>query len=98
MHNPPHPGEVLQGLYLEPLGLTVKEAASALGVSRTALSQIIHGHARLSVEMGVRLAKAFRTTPELWLRLQLARDLWEARRQRKALRVKPLLKKRARAG
>ncbi len=88
----------MQGLYLEPLGLTVKAAASALGVSRTALSQIIHGHARLSVEMGVRLGKAFRTTPELWLRLQLARDLWEARRQRKALRVKPLLKKRARAG
>lgn len=79
MHDPPHPGEVLRGLYLEPLGLSVKETAEALGVSRTALSQMVNGHSRLSPDMARRLAAAFGTSVEVWLNMQHARDIAEAR-------------------
>ncbi|WP_288125720.1 HigA family addiction module antitoxin, partial [Microcystis sp. LE19-131.1A] len=59
MHNPPHPGEVLKELCLEPLNLTVTEAAEALGVSRKTLSAILNGRAGISPEMAIRLGKAF---------------------------------------
>ena len=64
MHNPPHPGEVLKELCLEPLNLTVTEAAEALGVSRKTLSAILNGRAGISPEMAIRLGKAFDTSPE----------------------------------
>jgi addiction module HigA family antidote len=67
MHNPPHPGEVLKKLCLEPLELTVTEAAKALGVSRKTLSAILNGRAGVSPEMAVRLSIAFDTTAESWL-------------------------------
>jgi addiction module HigA family antidote len=68
MHNPPHPGEVLRKLCLEPLGLTVTEPAKALGVSRKTLSGILNGRAGISPEMAVRLSIAFDTTAEIgWL-------------------------------
>jgi len=87
MHNPPHPGEVLRRLCLEPLGLTVTQAAKALGVSRKTLSAILNGHAGISPEMAVRLSLAFGTTAESWLNQQVQYDLWQAERQRKKLRV-----------
>jgi addiction module HigA family antidote len=87
MHNPPHPGEVLWELCLEPLGLTVTEAARALGVSRKTLSAIINGRAGISPEMAVRLSLAFGTTAESWLNQQMQHDLWHAERNRKKLRV-----------
>lgn len=87
MHNPPHPGEVLWELCLEPLGLTVTEAARALGVSRKTLSAIINGRAGISPEMAVRLSLAFGTTAESWLNQQMQHDLWHAERNRKRLRV-----------
>ena len=90
MHNPPHPGEVLRELCLEPLGLTVTEAAKALGVSRKTLSGILNGRAGISPEMAVRLSIAFNTTAESWLHQQVQYDLWQAERRRKKLRVKPL--------
>lgn len=64
MHNPPHPGETLRVLCLSPLGLTVTDAAKALGVSRRTLSEILSGHAGISAEMAIRLSIAFDTTAE----------------------------------
>jgi addiction module HigA family antidote len=90
MHNPPHPGEVLRELCLEPLGLTVTKAARALGVSRKTLSSILNGRAGISPEMAVRLSIAFDTTAESWLRQQLQFDLSKAEAKRRSLRVKRL--------
>jgi len=90
MHNPPHPGEVLRRLCLEPLNLTVTDAARSLGVSRKALSSILNGHAGISPEMAVRLSMAFNTSAESWLNQQLQYDLWHAERNRKSLRVAKL--------
>ena len=70
MHNPPHPGEILQELCLEPLGVSVTEAAKALGVSRKTLSSIINAKAGISPEMAVRLSIAFNTSSESWLNQQ----------------------------
>lgn len=78
MHNPPHPGEVLKGLCLEPLGLSVTEAAEALGVSRKTLSSILNGRAGISPEMAIRLSMAFGTSAESWLNQQSMFDLWQA--------------------
>lgn len=90
MHNPPHPGEVLRQLCLDPLGLTVTEAAKGLGVSRKTLSSILNGRAGLSPEMAVRLSLAFGTTSESWLNHQVQYDLWQAEKQRKSYRVMKL--------
>ena len=75
MHQPPHPGEVLKGLCLEPLGLSVTEAADALGVSRKTLSRILNGRAGISPDMAIRLSVAFGTSPESWLNQQAMHDL-----------------------
>jgi addiction module HigA family antidote len=87
MHNPPHPGEILKALCLEPLGLTVTEAAEALGVSRKTLSSILNGRAGISPEMAIRLSIAFDTTAESWLNQQTQYDLWQAEQSRRQLRV-----------
>ena len=90
MHNPPHPGAILSELCLKPLGLTVTEAAAALGVSRKTLSSILNGRAGISPEMAVRLSLAFGTTAESWMSQQVQYDLWHAERNRKTLRVAKL--------
>jgi addiction module HigA family antidote len=90
MHNPPHPGEVLRTLCLEPLNLTVTEAARSLGVDRKTLSGILNGRAGISPEMAVRLSIAFDTSAESWLTQRLQYDLWHAERNRKRLHVKVL--------
>lgn len=90
MHNPPHPGEILKELCLEPLGVSVTEAAKALGVSRKTLSSIINGKAGISPEMAVRLSIAFNTSSESWLNQQTQYDLWQAEQHRNELRVKRL--------
>ncbi|MBL8296664.1 MAG: HigA family addiction module antidote protein [Bryobacterales bacterium] len=90
MHNPPHPGEVLRTLCLEPLNLTVTAAARSLGVSRKTLSSILNGHAGISPEMAVRLSIAFDTSAESWLNQQLQYDLWHAEKNRRRLRVTKL--------
>lgn len=87
MHAPPHPGEILRELCLEPLGLTVTEAAAALGVSRKTLSAILNRRAGISPEMAVRLSIAFATSAESWLNQQTQYDLWHAEQRRKQLRV-----------
>ncbi len=90
MHNPPHPGQILRELCLEPLGLTVTAAAKALGVSRKTLSTILNGRGGISPEMAVRLSLAFNTTAESWLNQQVQFDLWHAEKHRKKLRVQKL--------
>jgi addiction module HigA family antidote len=87
MHNPPHPGEILKSLCLEPLGLTVTDAAEALGVSRKTLSSILNCRAGISPEMALRLSIAFDTTAESWLNQQTQFDLWRAEQGRKKLNV-----------
>ena len=90
MHSPPHPGEVIKSLCLEPLGITVTQAADALGVSRKTLSAILNGRAGISPEMAVRLSIAFGTTAESWMNQQTQYDLWHAEQRRKRLRVMKL--------
>ena len=91
MHNPPHPGEVLRELCLEPLGISVTDAAKAIGVARKTLSSILNGHSGISPEMAIRLAKAFDTSAESWLNQQVQYDLWEAEQHTKSLKIKKLI-------
>src|ERR1039458_1857626 len=90
MHDPPHPGEVLRALCLEPLNLTVTAAARSLGVSRKALSSVLNGRAGISPEVAIRLSIAFNTSAESWLNQQTQYDLWHAEKSRKRLRVERL--------
>lgn len=87
MKNPPHPGKVVRVSCLEPLGLNVTEAARVLGVSRQALSNLVNGHARISTDMAVRLAKAFGSTTGTWIRLQAAFDVARARGREDQIKV-----------
>ena len=79
MKNPPHPGEIIRDLYVEPLDLTVTQAAAGLGVTRKTLSLLLNGHASISPEMAVRLSKVFGRSAESWLQLQMQYDLARAR-------------------
>ena len=90
MHNPPHPGEVLKELCLEPLGVSVTQAAEALGVTRKTLSAVVNGRAGISPEMAVRLSIAFDTSAESWIHQQAQYDLWLAEKNRQRLKVKKL--------
>jgi addiction module HigA family antidote len=88
MRNPPHPGGIVRRQCLEPLGLSVTEAARGLGVTRQALSELVNQRTGLSVEMAIRLSKAFGSSPETWLGLQMAYDLWQARERMQAIQVR----------
>ena len=79
MKNPIHPGVIVREDCLKPLGLTVTEAAKRLDVGRPALSSLINGKAAVSIEMAYRLSKAFGSTPDHWMRMQLAYDLAQSR-------------------
>ena len=87
MHNPPHPGEVIRELSLDPLGLSVTSAARGLGVSRKALSELLNGHPGISPEMSIRLSKAFGGSPESWLAQQMHFDPWRARQRSDRIKV-----------
>ena len=87
MVNPPHPGGIVKRECLEPLGLSVTMAAEGLGVSRQALSELVDEKTPVSVEMAIRLSKAFGSSPETWLGMQTACDLWEARERASQLQV-----------
>ena len=87
MKNPPHPGKVVRVSCLEPLGLNVTEGAKVLGVSRQALSNVVNGRARLSTDMAVRLAKAFGSTTETWIRVQAAYDIAQAQAREDEIEV-----------
>jgi addiction module HigA family antidote len=90
MHNPPHPGEIVRELCIQPLGLSITAAAQALGVSRKTLSSLLNGRSGISAEMAIRLSMALGTTAESWMRQQAEYDLWKVERRRQRLRVKKL--------
>jgi len=77
MHNPPHPGKIIRELCVEPLNISVTEAARALGVTRKTFSTLLNGRSGISPEMALRLSKVFGRTPDGWLRLQIQYDLWK---------------------
>lgn len=81
MKNPPHPGELVIEDCIKPLGLTITAAATALGVTRKALSALVNGHAGISADMAVRLAKVFGSSAESWIRLQARYDLVQAEKR-----------------
>lgn len=87
MKNPPHPGEVIRELCLDPLDLTVTDAAKGLGVSRKALSELLNGHSGISPEMAVRLEKAFGGSAESWLRQQMQYDLVQVQKKAGSIKV-----------
>ena len=88
MKNPVHPGLVVRHDCLEPLGLSVTAGAKALGVSRQALNNLVNGSSGISPEMAIRLSKAFGSTPETWLRMQLAYDLAAALKNEGKIKVR----------
>ena len=88
MKNPVHPGRIVRHDCLEPLGLSVTEGAKVLGVTRQALNNVVNGKAAISPEMAIRLAKAFGSTAETWLRMQLAYDLAAARKDESKIKVR----------
>lgn len=93
MLNPPHPGLSVRQDCLDPLGLTVTDAARILGVTRQALNNLVNARAGISPEMAVRLDKAFGGGAETWLRMQLAYDLAQVRKREKSIRVKRVHRK-----
>jgi len=80
MHNPPHPGEFITEVYLEPNGVSGRELAEKLDVAPSTLSRVLKGSSRISPEMALRLSKAIGRSPESWLAMQVAHDLWIARK------------------
>jgi addiction module HigA family antidote len=90
MKNPAHPGRIVRSACLEPLGLSVTEGAKVLGVTRQALNNVINGKSGISPEMAIRLSKAFGSTAETWLRMQLAYDLAQARKNEGQIKVRRL--------
>ncbi len=90
MHNPAHPGEVLKEACLEPLDLSITEAAKALGVTRETLSRLVNGKTGVSPEMAIRLSKAFKTSPDVWLNMQQKYDLWHAKLKADQIKVQVL--------
>lgn len=90
MKNPPHPGRSIKHACLEPLNLTVTEAAKVLGVGRPALSAVINGKAGISPEMAIRLEQAFGSTADTWLAMQTAYDLAQARLNSGSIQIKRL--------
>lgn len=90
MYNPPHPGEFITDIYLEPYGISGRELAAKLDVAASTLSRILKGTSRVTPEMALRLSKAIGRTPESWLLLQDNHDLWVARQHVDLKRVAKL--------
>src|SRR5271154_2155068 len=88
MKSPAHPGRIVRHDCLEPLGLSVTEGAKILGVSRQTLNNVVHAKSGISPEMAIRLSKAFGSTPETWLRMQLAYDLAQALKDEAKIKVR----------
>ena len=88
MKNPVHPGQIVRYDCLEPLGMSVTEGAKVLGVTRQTLNNVVNGKSGISPEMAIRLSKAFGSTPETWLRMQLAYDLAQARKHESKIKVR----------
>ncbi|MCC2666914.1 MAG: transcriptional regulator, family [Gammaproteobacteria bacterium] len=91
IHNPKHPGYLIKSLCLEPLGMSVTQAAKVLKVSRPSLSKVLNGHISISPEMAVRLSIVFNTSDKLWVDMQAGYDLWKAQQKKSKLHLKPFV-------
>ena len=91
MYNPPHPGEVIKGLWLEPMNLSITDTSKALGISRKTLSKIINGKGSITPEMAVRLSIALGASPESWMGHHVAYDLWQVEQHKSELDVQSLM-------
>lgn len=89
---PVHPGEILKEEFIIPRGLTIKNLAEGLKINRTNLSHVVNEHAGISVELAVKLSKAFKNTPQFWINLQSNYDLWHAQQKLKDLEIKDFSK------
>ena len=98
MKKPPHPGRIVRQECIKPLGLTVKEAAARLGVTRQALNNLVNEKAGISPEMSIRLSKAFGSRPEVWLGLQMEYDLAQAEKDARKIKVQRITSRRAATG
>ncbi len=81
MHNPPHPGEVIDGIYLEPFNISARTIATRLGVSPSTFARVVSGKNAVSPDMAIRLSKVLGRSPESWLQMQANYDLWVAQQQ-----------------
>lgn len=88
MKKPPHPGRIVKHECLEPLSLSITKGAEILGVARLTLSNLVNGKNGVSPEMAIRLSKAFGSSPEMWLGLQMDYDLAQAEKKANRIRVK----------
>lgn len=88
MKNPVHPGRVVRHDCIEPLGLTITQAAKVLGITRQALNNVVNCKSAISPEMAIRLSKAFGSSPETWLRMQVSYDLAQARKDESKIKVR----------
>ena len=90
MHNPPHPGEFIESVYLEPFGVSCRTLATHLGVAASTLSRIVKGKSAISPEMALRLSKALGRTPESWLSMQDNYELWKVKKSLDLAKVQRL--------
>ena len=90
MHDPPHPGEFIREIYMEPHGFSVRKVARCLGVSPSTLNRVLNGVSNVSPEMALRLSKALGRSPESWLAMQDRYDLWHARKAVNLRQVKTI--------
>jgi addiction module HigA family antidote len=90
MHNPPHPGEFISSTYLEPFGLSGRYLAQRLNVAASTLNRVLKKQSGVSPEMALRLSKALGRSPESWLAMQDAYDLWNIKKSVKLGRIKKI--------
>jgi|SaaInl4_135m_RNA_FD_contig_21_2332524_length_473_multi_7_in_0_out_0_1 antitoxin HigA-1 len=90
IHNPKHPGKMVKSMCIEPLGISVTDAAKALKISRPTLSKLVNGKIGISPEMAVRLSIVFNTSEVLWVNMQAGYDLYLANKKRRKLKLKPI--------
>jgi len=90
MHNPPHPGEFIQATYMEPFDLSCRYVAERLNVAASTLNRVLKAQSGISPEMALRLSKALGRSPESWLLMQDAYDLWQAKKRIKLGRVQKI--------
>ena len=90
MHNPPHPGEFIRDVYLDPYGVSLRKLAERLDVVPSTLARLIRGQSAISPEMALRLSVALGRSPESWLAMQHNYDLWQARQRVDLRKVKKL--------
>ncbi len=88
---PTHPGEIIKEMYIKPLGITQGDFAKAVGMSRPRVNEILNGRRSVTPDTAIRLAKAFDTSPQYWLNLQSALDLYDAEKRHKYGDIRPLI-------